>query len=60
MGFSRQEYLRALSFPSPGDLHNPEIESASPAFPALEDGFFTTEPLGKPYLSHRILSMHTC
>jgi len=41
MGFSRQEYWSGLSFPSPGDLPDPEIEFASPA---LAGGFFTTEP----------------
>ena len=34
MGFSRQEYWCGLSFPSPGDLPNPEIEPGSPAFQA--------------------------
>ena len=34
MGFSRQEYWRGLSFPSPGDLPNPGIKSASPALQA--------------------------
>ena len=45
MGFPRQEYEGGLPFPSPGDLSNPEIEPASPAFTR---GFFTTEPPGKP------------
>ena len=45
MGFPRQEYWSGLSFPSPGDLPNSGIE---PASPALADGFFTTEPPGKP------------
>ena len=45
MGFSRQEYWSGLPFPSPEDLPNPGIESTSPA---LADGFFTTEPPGKP------------
>ena len=31
MGFPRQEYWTGLSFPSPGDLPNPGIKSASPA-----------------------------
>ena len=44
MGFPRQEYWSALSFPSPGDLPNPGIEHASPA---LAGGFFTAEPAGK-------------
>ena len=29
MGFSRQEYWSGLPFPSPGDLPNPGIETAS-------------------------------
>ena len=44
MGFSRQEYWSELPFPSPGDLPDSGIESASPA---LAGGFFTTEPTGK-------------
>ena len=31
MGFSRQEYWSELSFPSPGDLPNPGMETRSPA-----------------------------
>ena len=45
LGFPRQEYWSELPFPSPGDLSDPGIESMSPA---LADGFFTTEPAGKP------------
>ena len=30
MGFSRQEYLSGLPFPSPEDLPNPGIEPRSP------------------------------
>ena len=44
MGFFRQEYWSGLPFPSPGDLPDPGVESASPV---LAGGFFTTEPLGK-------------
>ena len=29
MGFSRQEYWGGLPFPSPGDLHDPGVESGS-------------------------------
>ena len=45
-GIPRQEYWSGLPFPSPGDLPDPEMEHVSPA---LTGGFFTTEPLGKPY-----------
>ena len=31
MEFPKQEYWSELSFPSPGDLSDPEIEPASPA-----------------------------
>ena len=44
MGFPRQENLRALPFPSLGDLPSPRIE---PASPASAGRFFTTEPPGK-------------
>ena len=44
MRFPRQEYWRGLLFPSPGNLPDSGIE---PAFPALADRFFTTDPPGK-------------
>ena len=47
MGFSRQEYWSGLQFPSPEDLPDPGI---GPTTPALEVGFFTTEPPGNPQL----------
>ena len=45
MGFSKQGYWSGLPFPFPGELPDPGIKLESPA---LADGFFTTEPLGKP------------
>ena len=42
MGFPRQENWSGLSFSSPGDLPNPEIEPTSVASSALAGGFFTT------------------
>ena len=45
IGFSRKEYRSGLLFSSPGDLPNPGVE---PVSPVLSDGFFTTEPPGKP------------
>ena len=45
MGFSRQEFLNRLLFPSPGDLSNPGIE---PPSPALQAAFLPAEPQGKP------------
>jgi len=40
MGFSRQEYWSGLSFPSPGDLPDPELEHRSPS---LQTDFLPTE-----------------
>ena len=57
MRFARQYYGIGLSFPLPGDLPDPGIESMSPA---LAGGFFTTEPTGKPlftWLLHLKLNM---
>ena len=48
MGFSRQEYWSELPFPSPEDLPDPGIKPTPLVSLALADGFFTTEPPGKP------------
>jgi len=48
MGFSRQECWSGLPFSSPGYLPDPGIEPVSLASAALEGGFFTTKPPGKP------------
>ena len=45
MGFSRQEYLSGLPFPSPGDFPNPGIELGSPE---LQADSLPTELRGKP------------
>ena len=51
MRFSRQEYYRALPFPSPGYCPDPGIEPVSPARVSCIVGkFFTTEPPEKPIL----------
>ena len=42
--FPKQEYWSGLSFPSPGDLPDPEIK---PMPPALAAGFLTAAPPGK-------------
>ena len=52
-GVSRQEYLRGLPFPPPGDLPNPGTEPKRPVSPALAGGFFTSEPPGRPWLRER-------
>ena len=44
MGFSKQEYLSGLPFPTTRDLPHPEIE---PVSPSLAGRFFTTVPPGK-------------
>ena len=45
MEFSRQEYWSELSFPSPGDLPKPGIESGSPP---LQAGSLLSEAPRKP------------
>ena len=45
MEFSRQEDWSGLPFPTPGDLPDPGI---TPALPAWQGDFFTTAPPGKP------------
>ena len=44
MKFSRQEHWSELSFPPPGDFHDPKME---PESPALAGRFFTAESSGK-------------
>ena len=51
MGFSRQDYWSGLPCPPTGDLPNPSTESISLMSPALADGFFTSEPPGKSFLT---------
>ena len=46
MGFPRQEYWTGLPFPSPGDLPDPGIKSASPAW---QVDSLQPEPQGKPH-----------
>ena len=59
MGFFRQEYLSRLSFPPPGNLPDPVIETASLVSPALGGEFFTTEPPRKPWKCHMIQQSHS-
>ena len=54
LGFSRQEYWSGLSFPSPGDLPDPGIESRAPA---LQADFLPSEPPGKPHTCLYILKL---
>ena len=42
MGFSRQEHWSGVPLPTPGDLPDPGIETASLSSPTLAGGFFTT------------------
>ena len=55
MGFPRQEYWSGLLFPSPGDLPDPGTE---PVSPASAGGFFTPEPIEKPYFKYRSMCMY--
>ena len=47
MGFCRQEYLRGLPCPCPGDLPNPEIKHTSLESSALAGGSLPLVPPGK-------------
>ena len=49
-GILQQEYWSGLPCPPPGDLPDPEIESASPA---LAGRFFAAEPPGKPQITDK-------
>ena len=49
LGFPRQEYWSRLPSRPPGDLPNLGIE---PISPASTEGFFTSEPPGKPIEIH--------
>ena len=57
MRFSRQAYWRRLSFPSPGDVPDSGIKSASLASLGLTGGFLTTSSTwealhGEPFLGN--------
>jgi len=56
MEFSKQEYWSGLSFPSPGDLPDPEIELRSPALQADALPSESGEGNGKP-LQHSCLEI---
>ena len=47
-GIFQARILEWVAIPSPGDPPNLGIEPTSPVSPALTDGFFVTEPPGKP------------
>ena len=51
MGFSLQEYWSGLPFPPPRNLPYSGIKLTFRVSPELVDGFFTTEPPGKPYFN---------
>ena len=53
MEFSRQEYWSGLPFPTPEDLPDPGIESASLASPSMPGGFFTFSAMWEAH-SHMI------
>ena len=58
LGFSRHEYQSGLSFPSPEDIPDPDIEPASPASPAFSGRFFTIEPSGKPNCNYTYICVY--
>ena len=58
MGLSQQEYWSGLPFPPPRDLSDPGIKPTSPEAPVLAGGFFTTEPLGKPFHQVDVVKEH--
>ena len=49
LGFFQARILEWVATSSSGDLPDPGIE---PVSPALADGFFTTEPPGKPTVAY--------
>ena len=55
--FSKQEYQSKLSFPTPGYLLEPEMETASFVLPALAGEFFTTVTPGKTFYARDCLMM---
>ena len=60
MRFLKQEYWSGLPLPSPEDLPDPGIESASLGSPVLASRFFTTDPSGKPLGWMRIPEKGKC
>ena len=50
MEYSRQEYWSGFPFPPSVFLPDPGMETESLVSPMLAGGFFTTEPLRKPYI----------
>ena len=51
----KKEYWHGLTFSSPENLPNPEMESESPV---LAGGFFTTEPPQSPILKNNWEFIH--
>ena len=48
LGFPRQEYWSGLPFPLPGDLPDPGIKLASPAFPYWQADSLPLYQQGRP------------
>ena len=49
-GIFQARILEWVVIPTPGDLSNPEIETVTPASPALAGGFLPLEPPGEPHI----------
>ena len=58
MEFSRQENWSGLPCPSPGDLPDPGMKSASPMSPVLAEGSLLLGPPGRPIIFIYILQYH--
>ena len=58
MEFSRQENWSGLPCPSPGDLPDPGMKSASPMSPVLAEGSLPLGPPGRPIIFIYILQYH--
>ena len=59
MEFPRQEYWNRLPLPTPGDLPDPGIKTASLASLALAGRFFTTVPPVGPKCDYRMILRRT-
>ena len=55
LGFSQQEYQSGLTYPPPGDLRDPGIESMSPASPVLHVDSLLLSHLFSGYVAQALL-----
>ena len=57
---SQARTLELLPFPPPGSHPNPGIQPVSLASPALAGGFFSAEPQGSPWPTHKFRIFGWC